>query len=210
MVTPCVLVMDGKLTTPPPENGNEQQLYDDVFIYLQKQEYRKDVSKDYKKSFEGRVCIFEVNSKDGKRRNRRSREGVDHWQNPTDESDCSMSQRQIWSVRVTDVSIACITSCIRILPHSFLEHIYLSLLFTGGGHFGCDKTTQKICSRYYWQDMTMQIRDYVQTCDTCQRSNPKLLKSSFALHPIPVKPQVWYQIGIDLVGPLKVSRKGNK
>ena len=46
---------------------------------------------------------------------------------------------------------------------------YLSLLFTGGGHFGRDKTTQKICSRYYWQDMTMQIRDYVQTCDTCQR-----------------------------------------
>ena len=41
--------MDGKLTTPPPENGNEQQLYDDVFIYLQKQEYRKDVSKDYKR-----------------------------------------------------------------------------------------------------------------------------------------------------------------
>ena len=51
--------MDGKLTTPP-ENGNEQQLYDDVFMYLQKQEYRKDidVSKDYKRVVRRRAESF--------------------------------------------------------------------------------------------------------------------------------------------------------
>ena len=50
--------MDGKLTTPPPENGNEQQLYDDVFMYLQKHEYRKDASKDYKRVVRRRTESF--------------------------------------------------------------------------------------------------------------------------------------------------------
>ncbi|KAL5475720.1 hypothetical protein EMCRGX_G025568 [Ephydatia muelleri] len=30
------------------------------------------------------------------------------------------------------------------------------------------------------------------------------------LHPIPVKIEVWHQIGIDLVGPLKLTRRGNR
>ena len=51
-------VMDGKLTTSPSENGNEQQMYDDVFIYLQKQKYRKDVSKDYKRVVRRRAESF--------------------------------------------------------------------------------------------------------------------------------------------------------
>ena len=30
------------------------------------------------------------------------------------------------------------------------------------------------------------------------------------LHPISVKTEVWHQIGIDLVGPLKLTRRGNR
>ena len=30
------------------------------------------------------------------------------------------------------------------------------------------------------------------------------------LHPIPVKDEVWHQIGIDLIGPLAITPRGNK
>ncbi|KAL5476085.1 hypothetical protein EMCRGX_G025990 [Ephydatia muelleri] len=79
----------------------------------------------------------------------------------------------------------------------------------GGGHFGRDKTLQKACSRFYWHDMTNDIKEHIKTCDTCQRTNKKLSKASAELHPIPVRSEVWHQVGIDLVGPLTLTRNNN-
>ena len=70
--------------------------------------------------------------------------------------------------------------------------IYTSFLRAGGGHFGRDKTLHKICERFYWRDMTKDIKELL----------------SSLLHPIAVKAEVRYQIGIDIVGPLKQTRKG--
>ena len=58
------------------------------------------------------------------------------------------------------------------------------------GHFGRDKTRQNVCSRYYWRGMVKAIDNYVETCQVCQRYNPRLLKAPKQLHPIPVK-EVW-------------------
>lgn len=30
------------------------------------------------------------------------------------------------------------------------------------------------------------------------------------LHPIPVKPEIWHQVGVDLIGPLTETPRGNK
>lgn len=38
----------------------------------------------------------------------------------------------------------------------------------------------------------------------------KFDKFSAELHPIPVKDEVWHTIGVDLIGPLPVTQKGNK
>ena len=54
------------------------------------------------------------------------------------------------------------------------------------------------------------MRSYVSSCDRCQHTNPKLFKQPAQLHPIPVKAEVWHRVGIDLVGPLKTSKKGNR
>ena len=40
--------------------------------------------------------------------------------------------------------------------------------------------------------------------------NKKLKISSAELHPIPVKAQIWCQVGMDLIGPLTESPRGNK
>lgn len=48
------------------------------------------------------------------------------------------------------------------------------------------------------------------TCESCQRQNKKLKKAAGSLHPIPVKSKFWSQVGMDLVGPLPVTLRGNK
>lgn len=50
----------------------------------------------------------------------------------------------------------------------------------------------------------------VKTCTKCQKTNPPINKSAPPLHSIPIEPEVWKQVGIDLIGPLPVTAKGNK
>lgn len=76
-----------------------------------------------------------------------------------------------------------------------------------------------------WSD----VKDFVRRCEVCQRTNDsKFIKSDATLHPIPVKSKVWdmvsdnyfmichccsyviLQVGIDLVGPLPRTAKGNR
>ena len=65
---------------------------------------------------------------------------------------------------------------------------------TAGGHFGRDKTTEKICSRFYWKNMFEEIRAYVLTCVQCQKMNARFVKSNAQLHPIAVQQKVWCQV----------------
>ena len=76
--------------------------------------------------------------------------------------------------------------------------------------FWTRQTLQQIYSHFYWRDMTKHIKEYVNTCEQCQKANPKMIKETAVLHPIPIKTEVWHQIGIDLVGPLKLTRRGNR
>lgn len=61
---------------------------------------------------------------------------------------------------------------------------------TLGGHLCRDKTVEKICSRFFWKNMTDDIKDYVKRCDSCQRMNARFVKASA----IPVLPDVWKQV----------------
>lgn len=58
--------------------------------------------------------------------------------------------------------------------------------------------------------MTHMTLIKVASCDKCQRSNKKLKKASGPLHPIPVEPRLWHQVGMDLIGPLTETPRGNK
>ena len=50
----------------------------------------------------------------------------------------------------------------------------------------------------------------IGSCENCQKNKHKLCKESGVLHPIPVAPQLWKQVGIDLIGPMPVTARGNK
>ncbi|KAI6649016.1 hypothetical protein LOD99_6899 [Oopsacas minuta] len=79
-----------------------------------------------------------------------------------------------------------------------------------GGHFGRDKTYQKIASRFYWKGMKQEIEIYCKQCIKCFEVNPKLKMDRPPLSSIRVPSQVWSLVGIDLIGPLQESTSGNK
>src|SRR5256884_8030794 len=75
------------------------------------------------------------------------------------------------------------------------------------GHFGVDTTYNKIADRYYWKGMYDDIKEYVKSCDTCQRRGQKGGKSY--LNPIEVG-EPFERIGIDFVGPLEKTKRRNR
>jgi hypothetical protein len=75
------------------------------------------------------------------------------------------------------------------------------------GHFAVRKTIERTMEKYYWPTMGNDIKSYVESCDVCQRMG-KPAKST-SITPIKVT-GLFEQIGIDFVGPLKVSSKQNR
>jgi hypothetical protein len=75
------------------------------------------------------------------------------------------------------------------------------------GHLGIESTYNKIKERYYWNQMYDDIREYIKTCNTCQRFGKP--ERNEPLHSIKVI-QPLERIGIDIVGPLPETAKGNK
>ena len=63
---------------------------------------------------------------------------------------------------------------------------------------------------YPVSDLNSSFFIQVQHCDQCQRTKRKFDRPATQLHPVPVPNYGWKQIGIDLVGPLPCSDKGNK
>ena len=74
-------------------------------------------------------------------------------------------------------------------------------------HMGIDTTYNKIKERYYWNQMYDDIREYIKTCDTCQRFGRP--ERNEILHSIGIG-QPFERIGIDIVGPLPETTRKNK
>ncbi|GBC53574.1 putative integrase core domain protein [Rhizophagus irregularis DAOM 181602=DAOM 197198] len=75
------------------------------------------------------------------------------------------------------------------------------------GHFGFNETFRAIKEKYFWPQMGDDIKAYVQACDTCQRRKRPI--KTEPLHPIKVG-QPFDRIGMDIVGPLPLTKKGNQ
>src|SRR6266496_253530 len=75
------------------------------------------------------------------------------------------------------------------------------------GHFGLEATLSKLKEKYYWPKMKDDIKSYIQTCDQYQRRGK--ITDENELHSIKIK-EPFYQWGIDIVGLLTETSRGNK
>jgi hypothetical protein len=77
------------------------------------------------------------------------------------------------------------------------------------GHLGKDKTTEQVKRRFYWPGMDESIRQYVTSCDACQRNKPSQQAKMGQLQPLPIPNRPWQQVSMDLITQLPRSRSGN-
>ncbi|KAG1193823.1 hypothetical protein G6F70_009005 [Rhizopus microsporus] len=76
-----------------------------------------------------------------------------------------------------------------------------------GGHLAYSNTLHKIASRYYWDNMTKDIMEYVQKCHRCQCHGSKSLNEQ--LYPVPVSAKPFERIALDIKH-VQTSRAGHR
>ena len=77
------------------------------------------------------------------------------------------------------------------------------------GHFGVHKTFDMLQKRFYWPGFHSDVENFCKSCEVCltNKATPRPRKP---LKPIEVQPIPFYMVGIDIVGPLKTTKHGNR
>lgn len=76
------------------------------------------------------------------------------------------------------------------------------------GHQGQETTFIKTSEVYYWPNMKADIIEYVKTCKTCQRRERR--RGEAPLKPIRKVTLPFYQVGLDVMGPLPMTLTGKQ
>ena len=71
------------------------------------------------------------------------------------------------------------------------------------------KSVRKLMGKPVFMPLQI-INTWSHFYNECTNNFSKFDKFSAELHPIPVKDEEWHTIGVDLIGPLPETQKGNK
>ena len=86
---------------------------------------------------------------------------------------------------------------------SILREAHSSLT---AGHFRFGKTIKLIKQRFWWPNMVDDIKEFIESCDSCQRKDTP--RQTQELRPIPVTGP-FQRVGMDIIGPLPRSYQDN-
>lgn len=90
------------------------------------------------------------------------------------------------------------------LKEQILQESHDSVL---AGHFGFDRTYARLCESYWWPSMYNNIKDYVRSCEKCQKSRRVNKKPRSPLHQIGSSRPMEI-VGMDHLGPFQASEEG--
>lgn len=76
-------------------------------------------------------------------------------------------------------------------------------------HLGITKTKDRILQRYYWPGIFTEVARYCKSCEICQKSQPRR-PARAEMVPMPLVPQPFHRVAMDVVGPLPRSKRGNR
>nr|KAJ0202839.1 hypothetical protein LSAT_V11C500278610 [Lactuca sativa] len=76
------------------------------------------------------------------------------------------------------------------------------------GHFGVQKTYQRLAREVYWVGMKGGVARWVEECDTCQRHKYSTMSPSGLLQPLELPSTVWSELTMDFIDGLPRS-EGN-
>ena len=77
------------------------------------------------------------------------------------------------------------------------------------GHLGMSKTIEKVRARFYWANMKSDIQDWCNCCHVCAQRKPlnKRHRGSMKIYQVGAPME---RIATDILGPLPLSKKGNR
>lgn len=101
-----------------------------------------------------------------------------------------------------DAQLVVPKSCIPDILHHYHDSEY-------AGHYGIERTIQRIAANYYWTGMRRQITDHVKKCLECQRFKVSNLKPA-GLMQTPIQNQRFEVLSVDLFGPLPETPTGER
>jgi len=77
-----------------------------------------------------------------------------------------------------------------------------------GGHFGINKTLEKIRRRFYWATCKGDVEEWCKTCETCLSRRGSSGKGKSPMQMIDVGKKLFERVQMDILGPLPVSSSG--
>ena len=97
-----------------------------------------------------------------------------------------------------------------VLPHSLIP-IALEALHSGfgGGHFGVRKTLEKVRHRFYWPQLRQDVEEWCKRCSACAQTKPPTKSARAPLSSSKVGFPM-ERVALDIVGPLPLTKQGNK
>jgi hypothetical protein len=75
------------------------------------------------------------------------------------------------------------------------------------GHFGFERTTQLIRKSFFWATLEKDVKEYIASCDICQRTKTKRHRPYGELASLPVPEGPWQEITMDFIIGLPPSRR---
>ncbi|XP_058879681.1 uncharacterized protein LOC131737088 [Acipenser ruthenus] len=97
-----------------------------------------------------------------------------------------------------------------VVPEALKSEILRAVHGTPGvGHFGVNKTLQRLRQSYYWSRCRRDVENHCRRCDHCAARKGPPGQSRAPMQQCPVGGPM-QRVGVDILGPLPVSDKGNK
>jgi hypothetical protein len=77
------------------------------------------------------------------------------------------------------------------------------------GHLGVRKTCGRLLQHYYWPALRDTVKEYITSCDVCQRTKVPRQKPFGLLKPLDPPQHNWQSITMDFIAPLPTTRRGH-
>ena len=75
------------------------------------------------------------------------------------------------------------------------------------GHFGVERTLELIGRKYYWSGMSKDVKDYVSSCDICQRVKAPRHRPYGEMQALPQPERPWQEVTMDFITGLPPSKR---
>ena len=76
------------------------------------------------------------------------------------------------------------------------------------GHRGIDATIERIERQYYWSNIAKSVRQYIGSCDSCQRNKGSNKKPAGLIQPLEPAQERWESISTDFITQLPLTKNG--